>query len=95
MNWNTITGRKVLEISKPRPIQAVEASMDDGIEALSEGRFLRPPKDPKSFWKRVPLVYPAGESQHWGDYTGTKDSMPAGTYSAHLERDIYLPAKFW
>ena len=71
-------GRKVLEVSKPRPVTVVEGGHDDGIKELNEGRFLRPPQDPEEFWKRIPLDYEAGEKQHWRDYTGTRDSMPAG-----------------
>ena len=56
----------------------MEGGHDDGIKELNEGRFLRPPQDPEEFWKRIPLDYEAGEKQHWRDYTGTRDSMPAG-----------------
>ena len=59
----------MLEVSKPRPVTRVEASWDDGIKDLSEGRFLRPPQNPTDFWHRIPQVYLAGERQHWREYT--------------------------
>ena len=67
-----VVGRKVLEVTKPRPVTHVESSYDDGIKELNEGRFLRPPQSPVEFWKRIPQAYPAGERQHWREYTGTR-----------------------
>ena len=79
----------------PRKEEEVAAIVDNGVDRLSAGRFLRPPQSATSMWSRIPKEYDPGEAQHWGEYTGTAESMPAGTYAARAERDNNLPCKYW
>ena len=85
----------MLEVSKPRKPVKVTEVVDDGNEVLSKGRFLRPPESATKFWSMVPLAWEAGEPQKWSAYTGTRDSMPAGTFASRAERDVYLTSKYW
>ena len=91
-------GKRVLETSKPRAAVEVQAMLEDesdnGTTRLSAARWLRPPESATDWWQDVPLGWDEGEGQHWSEYTGTRDSMPSGTFHSHAEgRDIYLPSK--
>ena len=75
-------GKRIMEYSKPRKAVEVEAMVeeeaDNGTTRLSAARFLRPPESPTSWWEKIPLGWDEGEGQHWSEYNGTRDSMPAG-----------------
>ena len=91
-------GKRVLEVSKPRAAVEVKAMLEDeadnGSTRLSAARWLRPPESATDWWRDVPLGWDEGEGQHWSEYSGTRDSMPSGTFHSHAEgRDIYLPSK--
>ena len=85
----------MVEISVPRKPEEVTAMTDDGVDSLSAARWLRPPQSATSWWDRVPKDWSPGETQHWAEYTGTSESMPAGTYAARAERDTHITAKCW
>ena len=88
-------GRKVVDETKPRTVEEVKGAMDDGDKSLSEGRFLRPPKDNEKMWERIPRAYEGTEGQNWAKYSGTAESMPSSTFLARQDREVFLPAKFW